>query len=87
MSVQYFARVKSAEDHEAFQKLVKYYPSCSYEDWQFREQKKMADWKSRRHAIKMVPVTPQEFEEYCKQKGVPSDIITFKAFVCEKGGG
>ena len=29
-----------------------------------------------------IGVTPQEFEDYCKKKGVPSDIITFKAFIC-----
>jgi hypothetical protein len=52
-----------------------------------KEMSRMADWRSRRHTIKMVPVTPQEFEDYCRKKGVPSDIITFKAFVCEKGGG
>ena len=63
MTVQYFARVKSASDHEAFQKLVRHYPSCSYEEWHFREAKKMADWKARRHAVKMVDVTPAEWHE------------------------
>ena len=46
MTVQYFARVKSASDHEALQKLVRHYPSCSFEEWHFREAKKMADWKA-----------------------------------------
>jgi len=62
MSVQYFAKVKSPEDHAAFQRIVKHYPSCTYEEWLFREQKKMSDWKSRRHAIKLVDITPAEFE-------------------------
>jgi len=44
MAVQYFARVKSASDHEAFQRIVRHYPACSYEEWHFREAKKMADW-------------------------------------------
>ena len=77
MSVQYFARVKSPEDHAEFQKLVKYYPSCSFEEWQFREQKKMADWKSRRHAIRMVDITPAKFKEYCEKNKKPSDLTTF----------
>ena len=77
MSVQYFARVKSPEDHAEFQKLVKYYSSCTYEEWQFREQKKMADWKSRRHAIRMVDITPAKFKEYCEKNKKPSDLTTF----------
>jgi len=32
MSVQYFAKVKSPEDHAAFQRIVKHYPSCTYEE-------------------------------------------------------
>lgn len=86
MAIQYFAKV-TASDHEVLQRIVKHYPLSSYADWHLKEMSRMSDWRSRRHAIKMVPVTPQEFEEYCKLKGVPSDIITFKAFVCEKGGG
>ena len=35
-----------------------------------------------RNRFAEVPVTPQEFEDYCKKRGVPSDIITFKAFIC-----
>jgi hypothetical protein len=77
MSVQYFAKVKSPEDHAAFQRIVKYYPSCTYEEWLFREQKKMADWKSRRHAIKLVEITPDEFAAYCQKTGKPSDLTTF----------
>ena len=84
MSVQYFARVKSAAEHEAFQKLVKYYPSCSYEDWQFREQKKMADWKARRQAIKMVDISPAEFEAYCKKNNKPADLTTFLKALTDK---
>ena len=84
MSVQYFVRVKSPEDHEAFQKLVKYYPSCSFEDWKFREQKKMADWKARRHAIKMVDITPAEFANYCKNNGKPADLTTFLKALTDK---
>ena len=45
MAIQYFARVKSAADHAAFQKVVRHYPSCTYEEWHFREAKKMADIK------------------------------------------
>src|SRR5688572_3145330 len=74
MTVQYFARVKSASDHEAFQKLVRHYPSCSYEEWHFREAKKMADWKSRRHAVKMVDVTPAEFTAYCEKTKARPDL-------------
>ena len=77
MSVQYFAKVTSPEDHAEFQKLVKHYPSCTYEEWQFREQKKMADWKSRRHAIRMVEITPARFAEYCEKNKKPSDLTTF----------
>ena len=43
MAIQYFARVRSATDHEAFQRVVKHYPSCTYDEWHFREAKKMAD--------------------------------------------
>ena len=86
MAIQYFAKV-TASDHEVLQRTVKHYPLSSYADWHMKEMNRMTDWRSRRHAIKMVPVTPEEFEAYCKKKGVPSDIITFKAFVCEKGGG
>ncbi len=77
MSVQYFAKVKSPEDHAAFQRLVKHYPSCSYEEWLFREQKKMADWKSRRHAVKMVDMSPALFQKYCEKLGKPADLTTF----------
>jgi len=84
MSVQYFAKVKSPQEHEAFQKLVKYYPSCSYEDWKFREQKKMADWKARRHAIKMVDISPAEFEDYCKKNKKPADLTTFLKALTDK---
>ena len=84
MSVQYFAKIKSPEDHAAFQRLVKHYPSCSYEEWLFREQKKMADWRSRRHAIKMVDITPAEFETYCKKTGKPPDLTTFLKAVTDK---
>jgi hypothetical protein len=77
MSVQYFAKVKSPEDHAEFQRLVKHYPACTYEEWLFREQKKMADWKGRRHAIKMVEITPSSFKAYCQKNGKPSDLTTF----------
>jgi hypothetical protein len=77
MSVQYFAKVTSAEDHLGFQQLVRHYPSCSYEEWLFRERKKMADWKSKRHEIKMVPITPQLFEAYCEKLNRPADLTTF----------
>ena len=84
MSVQYFARVKSAEDHEAFQKLVRHYPSCSFEEWHFREAKKMADWKSRRHAVKMVDITPAEFTAYCEKTGAKADLTTFLKVLADK---
>jgi hypothetical protein len=84
MSVQYFAKVKSPEDHAAFQRIVRHYPSCTYEEWLFREQKKMADWKSRRHAIKLVEITPAEFEAYCKKTGKPADLTTFLKAVTDK---
>jgi hypothetical protein len=84
MSVQYFAKVTSPENHAAFQRLVKHYPSCTYEEWQFREQKKMADWKGRRHAIKLVEITPAEFEAYCKKTGKPPDLTTFLKAVTDK---
>ena len=77
MAIQYFARVKSASDHEAFQRIVRHYPSCSYEEWHFREAKKMADWRSRRHVCKMVDITPAEFSEYCERTGAKPDISTF----------
>lgn len=77
MSVQYFAKVASAEDHLGFQHLVRHYPSCSYEEWLFRERKKMTDWKSKRHEIKMVPITPQLFKAYCEKLNKPADLTTF----------
>jgi len=63
---------------------VRHYPSCSYEDWLFREQKKMADWKSRRHAIKLVDITPAEFTEYCERTKRPPDVSTFLAALTDK---
>ncbi|HTR85149.1 MAG TPA: hypothetical protein VMI56_11780 [Reyranella sp.] len=86
MSIQYFAKVRSPEHHAEFQKIVRHYPGCTYEEWLFREQKKMADWKSRRHAIKLVEITPAEFTAYCQRTGRPSDISTFLAAVSDKGG-
>ena len=86
MAIQYFAKV-TASDHETLQRIVKHYPLSSYADWHLKEMSRMSDWRSRRHAIKMVPVTPEEFEEYRNHKGLPSDIITFNPFVSEKGGG
>ena len=85
MTVQYFARVKSASDHEALQKLVRHYPSCSYEEWHFREAKKMADWKARRHAVKMVDVTPAEFTAYCEKTKARPDLTTFLKFSDRQG--
>ena len=84
MAVQYFARVKSASDHEALQKIVRHYPSCSYEEWHFREAKKMADWKARRHAVKMVDVTPAEFTAYCEKRDAKPDLTTFLKFLTDK---
>jgi hypothetical protein len=84
MTVQYFACVKSASDHEALQKLVRHYPSCSYEEWHFREAKKMADWKARRHAVKMVDVTPAEFTAYCEKNKARPDLTTFLKFLTDK---
>ncbi len=81
MAVQYFAKV-SAVDHEQLQKLVKHYPAASYADWQMKEQVRMAEWRARRHSIQMVPITPQEFVDYCDRTGSARDIITFKAFLC-----
>ena len=83
MTVQYFARVKSASDHEALQKIVRHYPSCSYEEWHFREAKKMADWKARRHAVKMVDVTPAEFTAYCEKTKARPDLTTFLKFLTD----
>jgi len=85
MSVQYFAKVTSAADHEEFQRIVRHYPSCSYEEWLFREQKKMADWKSKRHAIRMVEITPAEFTAYCQKTGKPRDLTTFLKAITDKG--
>jgi hypothetical protein len=84
MTIQYFARVKSAEDHEAFQRIVRHYPSCSFEEWHFREAKKMADWKARRHAVKMVDVTPAEFKAYCEKTKAKPDLTTFLKFLTDK---
>ena len=84
MAIQYFARVRSVADHEAFQKLVRHYPSCSYEEWHFRETKKMADWRSRRHVCKMVDITPAEFAEYCEKTGARPDLTTFLKVLSDK---
>jgi len=84
MTVQYFARVKSASDHEAFQRIVRHYPSCSFEEWHFREAKKMSDWKARRHAIKMVDITPAEFSTYCEKTGAKPDLTTFLKVLADK---
>ena len=81
MAIQYFAKVRSAADHEAFQRVVKHYPSCTFEEWHFRETKKMADWKGRRHAVKLVEIRPAEFTDYCKRTGRSSDITPFLAAV------
>ena len=86
MAIQYFAKVRSATDHETFRRIVKHYPSCTFEEWHFREAKKMADWKGRRHAVKLVEITPVEFTAYCNRTGRPSDISTFLAAVSDKGG-
>jgi hypothetical protein len=86
MAIQYFAKVSSAADHETFQRIVKHYPACSFEEWQFREAKKISDWKGRRHAVKLVAITPSEFTAYCQRTGRASDISTFLAAVTEKGG-
>lgn len=85
MAIQYFAKV-TAGDHEVFQRTVKHYPASSYSDWHLRESSLMAEWRNRRHAVQLVKVTPKEFKEHCERTGAPSDIITFKAFVCDKGG-
>ena len=84
MAIQYFARVKSAADHEAFQRIVRHYPSCSYEEWHFREATKMADWRSRRHVCKMVDIAPAEFSEYCERTGAKPDISTFLKVLSDK---
>jgi hypothetical protein len=84
MAIQYFAKV-TASDHETFQRIVKHYPAASYADWHLREASLMAEWRARRHAIQLVKVTPKEFIDYCERKKAPRDIITFKAFVCDKG--
>ena len=84
MAIQYFARVKSAADHEAFQRIVKHYPSCTYEEWHFREAKKVADWRSRRHAVSFVDITPAEFTAYCARTGAQPDISTFLKMLSDK---
>jgi len=84
MAIQYFAKV-TASDHETFQRIVKHYPAASYADWHMREAARMAEWRGRRHAVKLVPVTPKEFLAHCEKTGAPPDIITFKAFLCDKG--
>ena len=84
MAVQYFARVKSASDHEALQKIVRHYPSCSFEEWHFREAKKMSDWRARRHVCKMVDITPAEVTEYCERTGAKPDISTFLKILSDK---
>ena len=85
MSVQYFARVRSPEDHATFQRICKHYPSCTYDEWLFREQKKMADWKSRRHTIRMVDISPKEFEAYCRKLNKPADLTTFLKAITDLG--
>ncbi len=84
MAIQYFARVRSVADHEAFQKLVRHYPSCSFEEWHFRETKKMADWRARRHVCKMVDITPAEFAEYCEKTGARPDLTTFLKVLADR---
>jgi hypothetical protein len=84
MAIQYFARVKSATDHEAFQRIVRHYPSCTYEEWHFREAKKMADWRSRRHVCKMVDISPAEFTAYCEKTGARPDLTTFLKVLSDK---
>jgi hypothetical protein len=86
MAIQYFAKVTAA-DHETFQRIVKHYPSASYADWHLREASKIAEWRARRHTIQFVKITPQEFIDHCERTGAPRDIVTFKAVICEKGGG
>jgi len=85
MAIQYFAKV-TASDHEVFQRTVKHYPASSYSDWHILEAARMAEWRARRHTIKMVAITPKEFADHCAKTGKPSDIITFKAFLIDKAG-
>jgi len=85
MAIQYFAKIRSAADHEAFQKIVRHYPSCTYDEWHFRETKKMADWRARRHSVKMVEISPDEFTAYCERTGAQPDLTTFQAVIIEKG--
>ena len=48
------------------------------------ETKKMADWKARRHAVKMVDVTPAEFTAYCEKTKAKPDLTTFLKFLTDK---
>ena len=44
----------------------------------------MADWKARRHVVKMVDVTPAEFTAYCEKTEAKPDLTTFLKFLTDK---
>jgi hypothetical protein len=44
----------------------------------------MADWKSRRHVVKMVDISPAEFTAYCERTGAHPDLTTFLKVLSDK---
>jgi hypothetical protein len=85
MATRYFPDVASPAEHEALQRVVKYYPAYPYNEWLNVEAKKIADCRASGHEAKLVPITANEFTAYCDRTGALRDINTFAGVVFDKG--
>jgi len=79
-----FARVRSATDHEAFQRVVKHYPSCTYEEWQLPRSQEDGRLEEPPACVKMVDISPPSFTAYCERTGAHPDLTTFLKVLSDK---
>ena len=83
MAIQYFARVRSAADHAAFQKVVgTTRPAPTRNGTSVKPRR----WPTggAPACLKMVDMTPAEFTEYCEKRDAKPDLTTFLKFLTDK---
>jgi hypothetical protein len=85
MAVHYLPDIRQAVEHKALQRLVEHYPADRYDEWRYLQSKKIADLRAAGHKVRLVPITANDFVEYCDRTGARLDISTFTGFLWDKG--
>jgi hypothetical protein len=85
MATRYLPRI-TAEQHDTFREIVKFYPADTYDKWLYLQAKEIADWRGAAGKSFSL-MCPNEFARYGRKTRARSDINTFRGFAMTKAMG